>query len=105
MIFSKGHDGIQIVPLYFTFVNCPWPIPYSFVSTYYFVYKNPNSTDVGTSYVIWTLQSPPEDDGYSCWGGSHNVDDIINAMYNWHRALCAQKEDAAWNGVYDPAYM
>merc|ERR1712241_937483 len=49
--------------------------------------------------------SPPEDDGYSCWGGSHNIDDIINAMYNWHRALCAQKEDAAWNGVYDPAYM
>jgi len=48
---------------------------------------------------------PPKDDGYSCRGGSHNIDDISNSMYNWHRALCAQKGDPAWNGVYDPAYM
>jgi len=47
----------------------------------------------------------PKEDGYSCRGGSHSIDDISNAMYNWHRALCAQKEDPAWNGVYDPAYM
>ena len=38
-----------------------------------------------------TLQTSTKDDGYSCWGGSHSIDDMSNAMYNWHRALCAQK--------------
>jgi len=68
----------------------------------------------GPSHFVLTAHEvlPPifptkstKDDSYTCWGGSHNIDDMSNAMYNWHRAICAPKEDAAWNGVFDPAYM
>ena len=51
------------------------------------------------------IQTSPTEDEYSCRGGGHSISDIINSMYNWHRALCAQRGDPAWNQVYDPAYM
>merc|ERR1712083_442176 len=68
----------------------------------YALWKNRLATEMVNNA---TKNLPPTEDGYSCLGGSHNVDDIINSMYNWHRALCAQRGDSAWQGVYDPAYM
>jgi len=76
--------------------------------------KNLPSTD-GPSHFILTAhkvlpnvfpsENATSDDGYSCWGGKHSITDMSNAMYNWHRALCATDADPSWNGVYDPAYM
>jgi len=76
--------------------------------------KNLPPTEGPSHFVLTAHEELPKffpsmkatnDDGYSCRGGSHSIDDMSNAMYNWHRALCAQKGDPAWKGVYDPAYM
>lgn len=54
---------------------------------------------------VFPTENPSDDGGYSCKGGKHALEDMTNSMYNWHRALCAEEDDAAWNGVFDPAYM
>ena len=43
--------------------------------------------------MIIFFQKQKNDDGYSCWGGSHDIKDMSQAMSNWQRALCAAEND------------
>ncbi len=42
---------------------------------------------------------------YGCLDGSYDLAVMAQSMNNWQRALCAGKNDSAWNGIFDPAYQ
>ena len=42
---------------------------------------------------------------YTCSSGSYDLMVMAQSMNNWQRAICADKDDSAWNNLYDPAYQ
>ena len=52
-IFSKGHDGIKIVPIVFKYIHHKWALVWIWSRIYFFGIQNKNSWNVRSSYIMW----------------------------------------------------
>ena len=46
-----------------------------------------------------------KNDAYSCTKGPYDLMVMAQSMNNWQKAICAGKDDSAWNNLFDPAYQ